>query len=81
MIGKLLKMQMLEDDEDELAYTSSEDAMEKKAVREPDGRPAWMRTLNNSLATWLQLVPKVCTRNILSCITPADISTSYTLYN
>ncbi len=56
MITKLLKMQMLDED-DELAYsTQASDEEEEKKV---DGRPAWMRTLHNSLATWLQLVPKV----------------------
>ncbi len=58
MITKLLKMQMLDED-DELAYsTQSSTEEEEKKV---DGRPAWMRTLHNSLATWLQLVPKVTT--------------------
>ena len=56
MVSKLLRMQLLEDD-DELAYQApSED---KKAPREADGRPSWMRTLHNSLSTWMKLVPKV----------------------
>lgn len=55
MIGKLLKMQLLEDD-DELAYDNASKDKEKK---EADGRPSWMRTLHNSLATWMQIVPKV----------------------
>lgn len=45
---------MLEDD-DELAYAPEEAEKETHL----DGRPAWMRTLTNSLATWLQLVPEV----------------------
>ena len=55
MIGKLLKMQMFEDD-DELAYTPSDDSANK---RQADGRPAWMRTLHASVSTWLKLIPKV----------------------
>ena len=55
MITKLLKMQLLDED-DELAYSAAPDEKEKKEI---DGRPTWMKTLHNSLATWLQLVPKV----------------------
>ncbi len=61
MISKLLKMQLLEDD-DELAYTptpGSENQDAQREARDADGRPAWMRTLHNSLSTWLQMVPKV----------------------
>ena len=57
MISKLLKMQMLDED-DELAYSTSS-APEEKEQKEADGRPAWMRQLHSSLSTWLQLVPKV----------------------
>ena len=56
MIGKLLKMQLLEDDV-ELAYSSQDKDDEEK--REIDGRPAWMRTLHVSLATWMKMVPTV----------------------
>ena len=66
MIGKLLKMQLLEDDDDELAYSPTNPPSPRPGggatspeERRSDGRPAWMRTLNNSLHTWLQLVPKV----------------------
>jgi len=58
MIGKLLKMQLLEDD-DELAYTP--DADSGTEVKEADGRPAWMRTLSKSLHTWSEMLPKVFT--------------------
>ena len=57
MISKMLKMQLLDED-DELAYSSST-TPEEKEKKEADGRPTWMRQLHNSLATWLQLVPKV----------------------
>lgn len=53
MIAKLLKMQLLEDD-DEVVYTNEEAEAKHKA----DGRPAWMITLHNSAATWLRLVPQ-----------------------
>lgn len=56
MIGKLLKMQLLEDD-DELAY-DIKDKDKDKDKKEADGRPSWMRTLHNSIATWMQLIPK-----------------------
>ncbi|XP_066987022.1 dynein heavy chain, cytoplasmic isoform X2 [Macrobrachium rosenbergii] len=55
MLGKLLKMQVLEDD-DELAYGGDETpGTERKAV---EGRPAWMVTLNQSALTWLSLLPE-----------------------
>ncbi|XP_021916207.1 dynein heavy chain, cytoplasmic isoform X8 [Zootermopsis nevadensis] len=56
LVGKLLKMQQLEDD-DELAY-SAEEGLSQPHVQEADGRPSWMRTLHNSASTWLQLLPK-----------------------
>lgn len=57
MISKLLKMQLL-DEEDELAY-SAESTDDSKEQREADGRPTWMRTLANSLYTWAEMMPKV----------------------
>lgn len=55
MISKMLKMQMLED-EDDLAYAETE----KKARTDStsDGRPAWMRTLHTTASNWLHLVPQ-----------------------
>jgi dynein heavy chain 1 len=60
MLLNLLKMQLLED-EDDLAYVNKEKEGKgaEKEKRSEDGRPAWMRTLLNSLQTWLKLVPKV----------------------
>ncbi|GAB6020623.1 Dynein heavy chain, cytoplasmic [Chamberlinius hualienensis] len=55
MAAKLLKMQLLEEDDDELAYTTSEEQAPKK---EADGRPAWMRILHQSASTWLKLIPQ-----------------------
>jgi dynein heavy chain 1 len=59
MIGKLLKMQLLEDD-DELAYTPA-DKEEDIARMESDGRPAWMRILCTDLQEWARMLPKVLT--------------------
>lgn len=56
MVNKLLKMQLLEDDDD-LAYAPMADS--GKEEKEVDGRPAWMKTLSNSLDTWSQMLPKV----------------------
>jgi len=55
MVSKLLKMQLLEDDE-ELAYSPGDDTA--KEVKGSDGRPAWMRQLHTSLSTWMLMVPK-----------------------
>lgn len=52
LIAKLLKMQLLEDD-DEPAYAAEEG--ERSIVG--DGRPAWMATLQHSGTTWLRLLP------------------------
>lgn len=74
LVGKLLKMQQLEDD-DELAY-SAEEGLDQPHENETDGRPAWMRTLHNSGATWLQLLPKslqVCT-NVINCVYTLDLT-------
>jgi dynein heavy chain 1 len=56
MIAKLMRMQILEeaDASDALAATSPDE--EKRMA---DGRPAWMKTLHNSVSTWLKLVPEV----------------------
>ncbi|XP_074612492.1 cytoplasmic dynein 1 heavy chain 1-like isoform X2 [Acropora palmata] len=54
MVAKLLKMQMLSDD-DELAY--SPDSTKKKRT-ESDPRPAWMRTLHTTATNWLNMIPK-----------------------
>lgn len=55
MISKMLKMQMLED-EDDLAYAETE----KKARTDStsDGRPAWMRTLHTTASNWLHVIPQ-----------------------
>lgn len=53
MISKLMRMQLLEDED--LAFTTSNEQSEKRLT---DGRPVWMRTLQNSVSGWLQLVPK-----------------------
>ena len=55
MLAKLMKMQVLEDDDDDIGDGESED----DSKRMSDGRPAWMRTLHTSVRTWLDLVPRV----------------------
>lgn len=55
MISKMLKMQMLED-EDDLAYAEAE--KKARADSTADGRPAWMRTLHTTASNWLQLIPQ-----------------------
>ncbi|KAG7158919.1 Dynein heavy chain, cytoplasmic-like [Homarus americanus] len=55
MLSKLLKMQVLEDD-DELAYGGDETpGTERKDV---EGRPSWMVTLQQSAVTWLSHLPE-----------------------
>ena len=59
MTKRLLKMQLLEDD-DELAYlapTSGEEEEEEK--KERDGRPSWMKNLHNSISNWMTVIPEV----------------------
>ena len=54
MIIKLMKMEILEEGDD-LAYGGTPD----EDMKQVDGRPAWMRTLHTSVATWLNLIPRV----------------------
>lgn len=54
MMGKMLKMQMLED-EDDLAYETEK---KQRASSASDAQPAWMRTLHTTACNWLQLIPQ-----------------------
>merc|ERR1719347_1335820 len=54
LVLKLLKMQQLDEDDDELAYS---DGSEGKSGGAEEGRPAWMRTLHTSSSSWLALIP------------------------
>lgn len=54
MMGKMLKMQMLED-EDDLAYETEK---KERASSTSDTQPAWMRTLHATACNWLQLMPQ-----------------------
>lgn len=54
MMGKMLKMQMLED-EDDLAYETEK---KERASSTSDAQPAWMRTLHTTACNWLQLMPQ-----------------------
>jgi len=53
LVIKLLKMQQLDEDDEELAYSDSK--ADTSGVVE--GRPAWMRTLHTSSSEWLALLP------------------------
>lgn len=55
MISKMLKMQVLED-EDDLAYAETE--KKTRVDSTSDGRPAWMRTLHTTASNWLHLIPQ-----------------------
>ncbi|ETE58961.1 Cytoplasmic dynein 1 heavy chain 1 [Ophiophagus hannah] len=55
MISKMLKMQMLED-EDDLAYAETEKKTRTDSTS--DGRPSWMRTLHTTASNWLHLIPQ-----------------------
>ena len=77
MIGKLLKMQMLEDD-DELAYTPAE--TDEALQREADGRPGWMRILSSDLLEWSKMLPKVRPSCLTSSLNPLSVM-SFILLN
>lgn len=53
-MGKMLKMQMLED-EDDLAYETEK---KERTSSTSDAQPAWMRTLHTTARNWLQLMPQ-----------------------
>ncbi|XP_073494500.1 cytoplasmic dynein 1 heavy chain 1 isoform X2 [Phyllobates terribilis] len=55
MISKMLKMQMLED-EDDLAYAETE--KKQRTDSTSDGRPSWMRTLHTTACNWLSVIPQ-----------------------
>lgn len=55
MMGKMLKMQMLED-EDDLAYETEK---KERTSSTSDAQPAWMRTLHTTACNWLQLMPQM----------------------
>ena len=53
-MGKMLKMQMLED-EDDLAYETEK---KQRTSSSSDAQPAWMRILRTTASNWLQLIPE-----------------------
>lgn len=61
VVMKLLKMQQMDDDDEELAYqdgaNNAEHSLEQKTLQQ-DGRPSWMRSLHDSVSNWLSSVPK-----------------------
>lgn len=72
MINKILKMQMLEDDE-ELRSIGKGASVDRRrstmaapigggaelVIGGPEARPQWMRTLQESVEAWLQKLPRV----------------------
>ncbi|XP_065175263.1 cytoplasmic dynein 1 heavy chain 1-like [Sycon ciliatum] len=61
MLGNLLKMQGI-DDGDDLAYSVSPSVSEEKAGSGgADWQPAWMKTLRQTSAEWLAMVPEKLT--------------------
>ncbi|XP_041980502.1 dynein heavy chain, cytoplasmic isoform X3 [Aricia agestis] len=58
LVSKLLKMQQLEDEE-ELAYNAAtQDHDPHSIVVVGDGRPAWMKILQQTATNWLQILPQ-----------------------
>ena len=61
VVMKLLKMQQMDDDDEELAYQDGTNddpqSMEHKLTHQ-DNRPAWMRSLHESVSNWLNSLPK-----------------------
>lgn len=53
-MGKMLKMQMCED-EDDLAYEAEK---KQRTSSSSDAQPAWMRILHTTACNWLQLIPE-----------------------
>jgi dynein heavy chain 1, cytosolic len=59
--NKLLKLSVLEEEEEELAYDPQKDQREAEidaAESKVDSRPAWMKQLQKSVEVWLSLLPK-----------------------
>lgn len=59
MVSKLLKLQLLEDDDDEIVYVNKLDEKKKRSSSKDlsDGRPSWMRSLLSSAESWKSLLP------------------------
>jgi len=57
IVNKLLRMQQLDEEDDELAYSDGEG--KEAAVKE--GRPAWMRTLHARSEEWISVLPATLT--------------------
>lgn len=56
MVSKLLKLQLLEDD-DEIVYVSNPEKKGASSKDLTDSRPSWMRNLLNSAQSWKNLLP------------------------
>ena len=59
IVNKLLKLSILDEEEEEMAYDDNAETKKKRTSEsEGDGRPAWMRQLNQSVLEWLKILPK-----------------------
>ena len=56
LVSKLLKLQLLEDD-DEIVYVSNAEANKESLTQLSDTRPLWMRNLLSSAQSWNDLLP------------------------
>ena len=54
IINKLLKLSVLDEEENDLAYQDEKSTDEKQS----DSRPSWMRQLHQSVIDWLKILPK-----------------------
>jgi len=52
-------MQQLDEEDEELAY--SDESKPKKGGEGSEGRPAWMRTMENNTSSWLKMLPPTLT--------------------
>jgi dynein heavy chain 1 len=55
--NKLLKLSIMDEEEDELAYSSNEEDSNKKTKEISTGQPLWMRQLQQATIEWKKLLP------------------------
>ncbi|CAL4067976.1 unnamed protein product, partial [Meganyctiphanes norvegica] len=59
ILSDLLKMQSLQDDEDESVYKSEDPKSNENEKQNVDSRPSWMTNLEKSATSWLSKLPEV----------------------
>jgi dynein heavy chain 1 len=57
-VSKLLKLSVLDEEDEELAYEEDNSARSKQSDESKDSRPSWMRQLQQSVHEWILLLPK-----------------------